>query len=162
LTRPLHWAAFCAALTAVSCAGPQPAPDAEQTPAKPASEAMAKLVPAPPEAQTPTENMARLIPKPKPEPRIKRADLIGLTEAEITKILGAPSFKRIDDPAALWQYRGTGCILDLFLYADGPSYRVTHLEVRGRQEGQTAGIPLQDQDAARCFAKLLPAGKNEG
>jgi hypothetical protein len=162
LTRSLHWAAFCAALIAVSCAAPQPAPDPDTASAEPKPESTAKLVPAPQEAPTPTENTARLIPKPKPKPRIKRADLIGLTEAEITKILGAPSFKRIDDPAALWQYRGTGCILDLFLYSDGPSYRVTHLEVRGRPEGQTPGFPLPDRDAARCFAELLPAGKDEG
>jgi hypothetical protein len=93
---------------------------------------------------------------------MKPAELIGLTEAQLTKVLGSPAFKRVDDPAALWQYRGTRCILDLFLYADGPAYRVTHLELRGLAGGQPAGTPLQDREAARCFVDFLPAAKVKG
>ena len=160
MTRPLHWAAFCAALIGVSCAGPQPAPDTAPT----TPEAAAKPAAPPPTQPSPPQHSARATPKPKPAPppRITRADLIGLTEAELIKVLGPPAFKRIDDPAALWQYRGTRCILDLFLYADGPAYRVTHLELRSRADGETAGTPFRDREAARCFADLLPAAKGKG
>jgi len=160
LTRPLHWAAFCAALIGVSCAGPQPEPDS--APAAP--KAAVKPAAAPPTQPSPPPQSASIAPKPKPAPppRITRAALIGLTEAELIKVLGLPAFKRIDDPAALWQYRGTHCILDLFLYADGPAYRVTHLELRGRSGGETAGTPFRDREAARCFTDLLSAAKGKG
>ncbi len=164
MTRPFHWAAFCAALIGVSCAAPQPAPVTTPTEPETQTETAAKPVAAPPTKPSPPDQSARTTPKPKPAPppTIKRADLIGLTDAELTKVLGRPAFKRVDDPAALWQYRGTRCILDLFLYADGPSYRVTHLELRSRAGGQAAGSPLRDREAARCLTDLLPAKKVKG
>jgi hypothetical protein len=159
VTRPLHWAAFCAALIGVSCAGPQPAPESPP----PAPKETAEPAPAAPETPAPGALAARPPAKPEPPPpQVKPADLIGLTDAELAKVLGMPAFKRVDDPAALWQYRGTRCILDLFLYADGSAYRVTHLELRSRPAGQAAGTPLRDREAARCFADLLPDKTVEG
>lgn len=162
MTSPLHWAAFCAALIGVSCAGPQPAPDSTPTTAPP--KATVKPAPVPPTKPAQPEQSSRIAPEPKPSapPRIQPADLIGLTEAELTKELGSPAFKRVDDPAALWQYRGTRCILDLFLYADGPAYRVTHMELRSRAGGPTAGAALGGREAARCLTDLLPAAKVKG
>jgi len=156
LFKPLHWAAFGAALIGVSCAGPQPAPE----PPAPAPKEAAQPAPAPAETPPAPALAARPAPKPKPPPpRIKPTDLIGLTQAELAKVLGPPAFKRIDDPAALWQYRGTRCILDLFLYADGPVYRVNHVEFRRREGTLPDGTRLPDRETARCFGDFLAAAK---
>jgi len=160
LFKPLHWAAFGAALIGVSCAGPQPAPE----PPPPAPKEAAQPAPAPATEPPAPALAARPAPKPEPppKPRIKPTDLIGLTQAELAKVLGPPAFKRIDDPAALWQYRGTRCILDLFLYADGPVYRVNHVEFRRRDGAQPDGTQLRDREAARCFEDFLTAAKVKG
>ncbi len=134
------------------------APPAEPRPSAPQPESVA---PAPKDAG----RAALVPPAPKPEPRIKPADLVGLTDARLAEVLGSPAFKRIDDPAALWQYRGTRCILDLFLYADGPAYRVTHMEFRkaagGTSAGEADGV-IDGEQADRCFADLLPKAQGKG
>ena len=94
-----------------------------------------------------------------PPPRITSAALMGLADNALARLLGAPGFKRIDDPAALWQYRGPRCILDVFLYADGPVYRVAHLEFR---RAATGGGPMEGRDAEKCFSGLLPGAKGKG
>ena len=94
-----------------------------------------------------------------PPPRITSAALMGLADNALARLLGAPGFKRIDDPAALWQYRGPRCILDVFLYADGPVYRVAHLEFR---RAGTGGGPMEGRDAEKCFSGLLPGAKGKG
>jgi hypothetical protein len=84
---------------------------------------------------------------------------MGLADSALARLMGAPEFKRIDNPAALWQYRGTNCILDVFLYADGPVYRVTHLEFR--QAGAGNG-PMDGRAAKICFSGLRPGAKEKG
>ncbi len=84
---------------------------------------------------------------------------MGLAGNALARLLGTPGFMRIDDPAALWQYRGTGCILDVFLYADGPVYRVAHLEFRRAEAG---GGPMEGRDAEKCFSGLFPGAKGKG
>jgi hypothetical protein len=84
---------------------------------------------------------------------------MGIADSALAQLMGAPGFKRIDDPAALWQYRGTSCILDVFLYADGPVYRVTHLEFRPAGAG---GGTMDDRAAKICFSGLLPGAKGKG
>lgn len=84
---------------------------------------------------------------------------MGLADKALARLMGRPRFKRIDDPAALWQYRGTGCILDVFLYADGPVYRVTHYEFR---EAGAGGQPLAGKAAEVCFSGLLPETAGKG
>lgn len=56
--------------------------------------------------------------------------LKGLTVAELKAGLGAPTLLRLDGPAQLWQYAGSGCVLHVFLYDDHGTFRVTHAEVR--------------------------------
>lgn len=154
-------AALAAFLTA-ACAAPPPesgpskpapvpaavAPTSEPEPAvKPAPE------PIPPAEAVATEprETAALPPLPPPEPpALKPAELMGLAQGELTELLGTPSLKRTDPPAALWQYRDTDCILDLFLYEDGSAYRVRHIEFRRR--GDTAA--LAGTDAESCLARL--------
>lgn len=75
------------------------------------------------------------------------ARLIGLKAAEIADLLGAPGFRRKDNPAEIWQYRTQSCFLDVFLYADkagGELYSVAHVEVRPRR-----AEPVTTQDCLR-------------
>lgn len=167
MTRLLRCAAFGAALIVASCAAPQPTPEpgAEAAAPQPAPAAPKTAAPQAPDTSpsAPAQvALAKPKPAPAPEPRMTLGDLIGLNEGQLTESLGRPAFKRVDDPAALWQYRGTRCILDLFLYADGPAYRVTHVEVRRRGGGQPAEQPLDGTEADRCFTELLPTATDKG
>ncbi len=58
--------------------------------------------------------------------------LVGQTADAVNAKLGQPSFARRDGPSSIWQYRGTGCVLDLFLYRADPSAApvVDHAELR--------------------------------
>jgi len=92
--------------------------------------------------------VARAIPKPErsyPEP----ASLQGLSGGGVIKALGEPEFVRRDQPAKIWQYRGTVCTLDIFLYQEavGAPYAVNYIEARTRQ-----GAALSHKD---CIVSIL-------
>ncbi|MEE8393419.1 MAG: hypothetical protein V3R66_03675 [Rhodospirillales bacterium] len=82
--------------------------------------------------------------------------LIGMAGGSLSTILGEPSFKRRDNPAEIWQYRGEDCVLDIFLYKemDGAIYRVDHVEARTRN---VVSVTLPE-----CYSSLLRerAGKD--
>src|SRR5207248_5040041 len=40
------------------------------------------------------------------------ASLIGLSDKELTSLLGTPAWTRRETPAEVWQYRGTTCVVD--------------------------------------------------
>ncbi|MBF0563014.1 MAG: hypothetical protein HQL37_13570 [Alphaproteobacteria bacterium] len=44
--------------------------------------------------------------------------------------MGKPALLRKEPPAEIWQYRGQGCIADVFLYEEGAALRVNLVEVR--------------------------------
>jgi hypothetical protein len=75
-------------------------------------------------------------PAPPAEPAAARVPelpvLTGLGPAELVALLGEPDFRRRDPPAELWQYRSADCVLDVFLYGEGGSYRVVRSETRDR------------------------------
>jgi len=83
------------------------------------------------------------------EPVSVPAQLVGLDAEQLDDLLGPADFTRSDGPAEIRQYRDSGCVLDLFLYADATSgrYRVSHVDARDRQ---MAGIAEQ-----ACVASLL-------
>ena len=70
-----------------------------------------------------------LLPIP-PAGSLTPDNLKGLTATQIEGALGAPSFRRRDPPAEIWQYRVHACTLDLFLYDEGDSRVVAHFAVR--------------------------------
>jgi len=76
--------------------------------------------------QVPVQNLKKSIFAHSP------AKLLGLSNIEITKLLGPPHFQRIDDPGALWQYRTQRCILNIFFHAKDALYLVTHTELNAR------------------------------
>lgn len=79
--------------------------------------------------------------------------LLGMAPEAVTELLGPPAFIRTDAPSLLWRYRGTQCLLDLFLYAsaaaDSPGTRVLHYAVQAN-----GGSALS---AEKCLQSLLLA-----
>ena len=78
-------------------------------------------------------------------------NLVGKSENEVQSSLGKPAFTRQDGPARVYQYRGTSCLLDVFLYKEGSAYRVKHAEVR-----QRSGNRLTEN---ACLANAVAGGK---
>ncbi len=105
-------------------------------------------------AMSPDVRGRDIVPGPDrgPAPRT----LLGLEHQQVMALLGEPSFKRRDDPAQIWQYRDSTCILDVFLYrpVGGGAYRVTHVEVRGH-----GVINVSHED---CFLRLLKPRDDAG
>jgi len=106
-----------------------------------------KAAPTPVIAPQKTE-VARAVAKPEriyPEP----ASLQGLSGGGVINALGQPEFIRRDQPAKIWQYRGTACTLDVFLYqeAAGQPYAVNYIEARTKQ-----GAALSHKD---CIVSIL-------
>jgi hypothetical protein len=73
-------------------------------------------------------------------------EFVGYAPDGLLPVLGAPDFVRRDGPAQVWQYRAENCVFDLFLYGDGNSSRVTHVELRERR--------ATDESAEACFSRM--------
>jgi hypothetical protein len=70
--------------------------------------------------------------------------LLGAPAERVLAALGQPEVQRRERPAEIWQYRGRGCVLDVFLYAiaesGGPGPKqVAHLEAR---DGNARAVPV--------------------
>lgn len=83
--------------------------------------------------------------------------LPGMSGSALTATLGAPQFRRQDGQAEIWQYRGTACTLDVFLYADGNDLRVRYVDARGREEAQ-AKNPAEARACASALIESRAAG----
>lgn len=81
-------------------------------------------------------------------------DLVGRSEGDVRSTLGTPGFTRTDGPAQVWQYSGSSCLLDVFLYKEGSGYTVKHAEVR-----QRSGVSLSEP---ACLANAVAGGKAKG
>lgn len=81
-------------------------------------------------------------------------DMVGKSGLQITSAIGAPAFRRKDGEAQIWQYRGTNCLLDVFLYKDGASLKVKYAELRRRARG---GLT-----ESACLANAITTGKAKG
>jgi hypothetical protein len=66
--------------------------------------------------------------------------LIGLDSGQVAGLLGPADFRRTDGPAEILQYRGTACVLDVYLYREDGSgdFRTTYLAARDRQLARMA------------------------
>ncbi len=74
--------------------------------------------------------------------------LIGLDRSGLSKLLGEPRLVRRETPAEIWQYVGTECVFDVFLYEEKGAYRVIHAEARGDE------VP-QKTEPRICLNQLL-------
>ena len=134
--------------------------DAEVPPPPPADE-IAVLAPVDEiAALAPVDEIAALAPvdeiaAPAPEPpEIDAApsDLFGLDEAGITALLGPPHYRRNEPPARVLQYAGRACVLDLFLYPEGPDGAMATVYFEMRPTGE-APVP------SGCFSGLVLAAR---
>jgi hypothetical protein len=73
-------------------------------------------------------------------------NLVGADPAKLEQWLGKPGLVRLDDPAQVWQYRGQGCVVDVYLYPSGDGMAVSHAEARSQKY---AGDPMNP-----CLAVL--------
>jgi len=123
------------ALSACGSAPPAPLPATtpSETAAAPSQGAPTPVETAPNHPPLPSLALAPLGPRPAPpiEDLPGPDSLIGLSSDAVTAVLGPPQFRRREAPAQIWRYRTKTCFLDLFLYRDGATLKVAHVEVRG-------------------------------
>ncbi len=81
-------------------------------------------------------------------------ELVGKSGLQITSAIGAPAFRRKDGDAQIWQYRGTNCLLDVFLYKNGAALKVKYAELRRRASGGLS--------ESACLANAVTTGKAKG
>ena len=112
-----------------------------QQPAQPA----AQPTPAPQQAKKPA--VAALPRVPAIDDNPKR--LMGLSPNGVARLLGKPVLVRREPPAEIWQYLGTSCVFDVFLYEEAGAQRVTYLEARDRKARRI--------EERGCFNELLRA-----
>lgn len=96
-----------------------------------------------------TAQQARLT-SPSAKPSLET--LPGMMGSDLTALIGAPQFRRRDGRAEIWQYRGSACTLDVFLYVDGNDLRVRYVEARGHTAAHSAA---ESSEARACAASLL-------
>jgi len=118
---------------------PEPAPEPVPIPEAIIEAAIAAMTPS--DTAAPTTSAAPAQPRIDDDP----AQVMALDSAALEALLGVPSFSRRETGVQVWQYAGAACILDVYLYDDGPNtpYRVTYYEIRG------------DSVERQCFRELL-------
>jgi len=84
-----------------------------------------------------------VLPPVDPDP----ARLLNHGEARVADLLGTPDLIREEASAAIWQYRGRACVLDVFFYPAEGALKVRHLEAR---DATAAPLPTR-----RCLKALL-------
>jgi hypothetical protein len=91
--------------------------------------------------------VARPVAAPPNEENISR-QLVGLTEPEMTLLLGVPSAKESSGPGRRWVYRNGSCVLTVAFYADVETriFRSLSYEVRNDDNS--------DQGRRNCMAEL--------
>jgi hypothetical protein len=129
-----------AVLLLSACAG---APEAAQAPAQAAAPPLAATAP-PPAAAT----LAAVAPAAGHPP-----ELIGLTRADVARLLGAPTLLRREPPAEVWQYAGGACVLHVFIYQEVGGSRVAYYEA-----AQRSGRSLTARD---CYDRLLAGRRGQ-
>lgn len=106
----------------------------------------ALLAPPPASAPAPRQTAAKT-----GDVDVRPEQLLGLDAEQLTTLLGGADFTRTDGPAEIRQFRGSDCVVDVFLYQEPAAgrYRVAHVETRDRGLVGTAERP--------CVTGLLRA-----
>jgi len=89
---------------------------------------------------------------PPPDP-VHSASILGLDSGAVRKLLGEPGLIRREEPAEVWQYRTTSCVLDVVMYDQASGPRVAYTEARTpTAEPTQAGPCLSDVLTKRSAA----------
>lgn len=83
-------------------------------------------------------------------PAVRADELMGRDSVGLLGALGEPVRVRKEAQAQIWQYDGGNCVVDVFLYPDGATHRVSYVEARDAYSGQKA-------DATRCLGQVQNA-----
>lgn len=136
------------------CAG---GPDTAALPdTQPTQASAAAAAPADPSAAEAETVATPVEPPEKPLPALDV--LFGAAPQKLVALLGEPALKRLDPPAELWQYKAKGCVLALYLYADGKAAKAAGMPVGAM--AKVTHVEARDLDAKRvetatCFHALL-------
>ena len=78
------------------------------------------------------EPRAALAHQERAKPNISTNNLIGLDRSSIVDLIGSPNISRNEAPGEIWLYKGSSCVMHIFLYASSnpQKYRVKHVEYR--------------------------------
>lgn len=82
-------------------------------------------------------------------------NLVGADPVKLEQWLGKPGLVRLDDPAQVWQYRGQGCVVDVYFYPSGDGMAVSHAEARSQKY---AGDPMNPCLAVLSQSRHKPIG----
>jgi len=82
-------------------------------------------------------------------------NLVGADPAKLEQWLGKPGLVRLDDPAQVWQYRGQGCVVDVYFYPSGDGMAVSHAEARSQKY---TGDPMNPCLAVLSQSRHKPIG----
>lgn len=105
------------------------ATDSAQPVAEHGAAAVSALTPTPTLSSVPYVPTAPAGPE---QQRIDPSELVGLKAGVIQAKFGAPTLLRRDGPAQIWQYRSSGCIVDVFFYrTPAQDDEVTYVDLRG-------------------------------
>jgi len=96
-------------------------------PDRPAPAPAALSQPAPPPA-IPTIPAVAGVAHPSLSGSATAASLVGLSDAELSRLIGPPRWRRAESPAQVWQYQGATCVLDIYLYEEAGAPRVVYAE----------------------------------
>jgi len=86
------------------------------------------------------------------------ANLVGLDQAAIMRLVGTPALRRQEGRAEVWQYLAHDCVMDAYLYAtsDGAELQeVAYVEFRET----SFGVIAEGAARERCYAHVLSAGQ---
>ncbi len=86
----------------------------------------------------------------RPPPTATPETLVGLSEAQMAKLLGTPAAREDASPGRVWRYAKGGCRLDVFFFMDmtqSQDFRALSYDMKSNPNG-----PDSDR---QCFAQLL-------
>ena len=77
---------------------------------------------------------------PSPPPSGEPAEYIGLTVPQLQGLFGAAAFSRRENGSELWRFDNPQCRAFFFLYAEGGTMRVRHVETMPRGRSMAADL----------------------
>jgi hypothetical protein len=120
---------------------PQPAAKADDSNSKGAVEdhSAANEAPVPP------------VPPAKPVNQLDPKRLVGMSEGQVTELIGTPKEVRDEPPALVWRYTGDSCFVDVLFYFDLTRQEFRALAYRFDSNGRT------DQAQRTCLGGIQEA-----
>lgn len=106
-------------------------------------------------AESKKKDKVAIAPAEPPEPvNDDPQQFMGLDQPGVSAIIGKPAMIRRDGPAQVWQYRGPGCYLDIFMYRqDNDTFEVRYVDLRAPE--------LAEDKHRGCLADLIRSNRQK-